>query len=467
MGSGLMQLLATGQQDIYLTGNPAMTHFKKVFRTHTNFAMEPIEVPFVNRSDCFIYEKTSFKAKIERHADLIAQVYFVFEIPDIVSDNVMSFRWIEHLGEAIIDNCSISIGGNIIDKQYGEYLYIQNSLTMDQAKRDIYNKMTGNVMQVNDPDTYNQITSQTFNSLSRIPLRYRIGSGYPTASKDPNNFVPSIPTRKIYVPLQFWFTRDYGCALPLVSLQYSEVEINIEIRPFVELYKIVSNRAGDQNFYAPNLSISGHTLDNFVSNVRQRFLISSAVLDIRAHLEINYIYLDTLERQYFAYKPLQYMIEQTTRIEYRNLLNNNVVDLILQNPIRDCYFVCKRNDLRTTNNWFVYTDKGSPILQKAKIMFNGLDRIPLKEAEFFSYVQPFQHYKGNNVDGLYVYSFSLYPTEYQPSGSFNASRVNKIQFYMNVATPKDDTYGYDAVFYVNNYNLLLVSSGLCGVKYSL
>ena len=465
MGAGIIQLLFFGQQDIYLKSNPSMTFFKKVFKTHTNFAMESIRVDF-NRSETNVYEKTILKAKIPRHADLVSQMYLVFEIPEIISDNIQAFRWIENIGEAIIDNYYVTIGGSIIDRHYGEFLHAHNSLSFNADKRDVFNKMSGNVDQLKNPEIYFLRGS----SLSDPPLRYRIGSGYPGYvaynPTNPNLYRPSIPSRKLYVPLMFWFNKDIGNALPLISLQYSEVELTIELRPWVELYKVLYNKNGRVDFYAPNLYIQSHHIKNFISNVTSRFLISDTVVDCKCHLEANYVYLDDVERQYFAYKPLDYLIEQVVRIDYKNIKENYVANMTLQNPIKEIIWMLKRSDLNLTNNWFDYLDNYNKILKTAKIMFNGIDRIEEKDAEYYNYLQPFQHHIGNAKEGLFVYSFAIHPDDHQPSGSVNASRINNIQFFLNSKHPNDDSYSYDATFYVINYNFLRISSGLAGVVYS-
>jgi hypothetical protein len=466
MGAGIMQLLFFGQQDIYLKSNPSITFFKKVFKTHTNFAMESIKVE-LNKTDTNIYQTTVLKAKIPRHADLVSQIYFVFEIPEIISDNIMGFRWIPNLGEAIISNYYISVGGSIIDKHYGEYLHIMNNLTSTADKRRLFDSMTGNTLQLTEPDTY---AMQTNNLISHSSVRYRIGSAYPTYKAfdptKPDDYQPSIPTRKIYVPLRFWFNKDIGSALPLVSLQYSEVEITIELRPWAELYKLFYKKNGAQDYYAPNLYIEAHQMKNFVSNYRQKFLLSDTVIDCRCSLECNYIYLDTLERQYFAYKPLDYLIEQLTQINKHSIQENTVLDLVLQNPVKEVIWVTKRNDIGIKNDWFNFTDNYEKIMLTAKLMFNGMDRMEEKDAEYYNYVQPYQHHTSCGKDGLYVYSFAVFPEKYQPSGSVNCSRINNIQFYMKSRKPRDTSYKYDVTFYAINYNFLRISSGLAGVVYN-
>lgn len=465
MGAGIMQLLFIGQQDIFLKSNPSITYFKKVYKTHSNFAMESIRLDF-NKSETFIYEKTTLKLKIPRHADLVAQMYFVYEIPEIISDNVLNFRWIQNIGEGIIDNYYISIGGSIIDKQYGEFLHIQNNLNFTTDKRDAFNRMSGNVLQLYAPDQVALLN----NNLSNPPLRYRVGSSYPTYVPydplNPSTYKPSIPTRKIYVPLTFWFNKDIGNALPLVSLQYSEVELTIELRPWIQLYQLYYNKSGKLGFYSPNIYIQAHQFHNFVSNIPKTFLLSETVVDCKCYIEANYIYLDDVERSYFAYKPLDYLIEQVTLVERPNVQPTTVLDMVLQNPLKEIIWVLKRSDQNVYNSWFDYLDRFEKIMHSAKIMFNGVDRFDEKESEYFNYLQPYQHHTGNPKDGLYVYSFSIFPEEYQPSGSVNASRINNIQFYMTCREPRDSTYSYNASLYVINYNYIRISSGLCGLVYS-
>lgn len=466
MGAGIMQLLFFGQQDIYLKSNPSITFFKKVFNTHSNFAMESIKVDF-NKTDTFIYEKTILKVKIPRHADLVSQMYLALELPEIISDNVMNFRWIPNIGEAIIDNYYVSIGGSIIDKQYGEYLHIQNALSFNANKRDVFDRMSGNVVRMTNPEQY----THSVNNMSAPHLRYRVASTYPTYTpydlQNPGAYKPSIPTRKIFIPLTFWFNRDIGNALPLVSLQYSEVELTIELRPWIELYQLFYNKGGVLGYYAPSPNIEAHQMKNFVSNVPKTALVSDQVIDSRCYLEANYIYLDNMERSYFALKPLDYLIDQVIRVERSGLKETTVIDLVLQNPVKEIIWVCMRSDQHLKNSWFDYLDQNEKIMESAKIVFNGLDRIDDKDESYYNYVQPFQHHTGNTKDGLYLYSFAMNPEEYQPSGSVNASRINTIQLQMKTRPlPSSSSYSYDSVFYIVSHNFLRISSGLAGVVYN-
>lgn len=469
MGAGLIQLLFIGAQNALLCWNPEITYFKKVYKRHSNFSMESIRVE-MNRTDVFIYENTTFTVKIPRHADLICQIYLTVTLPDIISDNILSFRWIENIGEALINNCSITIGGNKIDQQTGDFMYAINQLTLTNDKREIYKKMTGDVIELTNPEEY----VLRHNNLSRVPLRYRLGDAYPSVIEpftipqgQEDNFTPSIPHRTLYIPLYFWFNREIGNALPLVSLQYSDVQLVIETNPITSLYKIFYNLNGVQDFHAPNSAIQAHKLENFVTNKRYNFLKSSGILNLQAALECNYIYLDTVERNYFAYKPLEYLIEQVTRVEHNELQVNNIVDFVLQNPIKEIIWFCRRDNVALDNDWFNFEDLyGENIVKTAKIMFNGLDRFDEKTVEYFNWLQPFQHHTANAKQGLMCYSFAVSPEDYQPSGSVNASRINNIQFNLVTKKTYNKSYAFDVVFFAINYNFLTIASGLGGTKFS-
>lgn len=153
------------------------------------------------------------------------------------------------------------------------------------------------------------------------------------------------------------------------------------------------------------------------------------------------------------------------RIDRYSLGENNIFDLVLQNPVKEFIWVFKRNDLKSTNNWFDFLDKEVPILKQAKFMFNGLDRMDNKDEAYYNYVQPYQHHYGCK-DGVYVYSFSLFADEFQPSGSCNMSRINKIQFACILKNPPSNEYSYDLTIYAVSYNFLKITSGLAGVVFS-
>jgi hypothetical protein len=444
MPGGLLQLLALGNQNLYLTGNPSITFFKKVYNTYTNFSMESIRID-LNRNDVFVNENTILKATIDRHGDMVSQVYFVFELPDIDFSDELLFKWVDFVGETIVDNYHISINGNIIDKQTGEFAHLYQSLSFDAGKKYMYEKLVG----------------QRFDIPSReIPST---PYGMYVQSFDPTN----VPARKIYLPLHFWFNKSLAHSLPLISLQYSEVELTIELRPLKDIYRLYYVKNGVSDFYAPNLNDSTHALSAFIDNTNKRYQISENLIDIKAYLEVNYIYLDKSERAFFLYKPIEYLIEQTSRIERSGLAGSSTIDLVLQNPVKEILWVCSRSDRSLKNDWFNYHDNNATIMENAKLIFNGIDRFDLKDSIYFNYVQPYQHHRCNYKDGLYVYSFAINADDIeQPSGACNMSMINKIQMYMTLRRPTDISYQYDTTFYVVNYNLFRIEKGLGSLAFS-
>jgi hypothetical protein len=444
MPGGLMQLLAWGNQNLYLNGNPSITFFKKVYKTHTNFSMESIRINF-NRTDALVSDTTTLKATIARHGDLVSHMYLVFELPDIQFSEDLVFKWIDYIGEAIIANCQISINGNVIDRQTGEFKHLYHQLAYGADKQFMLEKMTAHRYDVptkKQPYTpYGMVIHQNFSTF--------------------------IPSRLVYVPLNFWCNKTLAHGIPLIALQYSEVEVSIDIRPIAQLYTLFYVKNGISDFWAPNTNNSAHSLSNFVDNSKKRFMLSDTVLDIKAYLEVNYVFLDTAERKFFAYKPLEYLIEQTTTINRFNVSDATVHDLVLTNPVKEILWVCSRSDNNERNMWFNYTDQDAQILSTAKLMFNGLDRFDEKDAIYFNYVQPFQHHRANYKDGLYVYSFAINADDYdQPSGAANSSVINKVQMYMTTKKPDINTYTFNATFYAISYNLLRIEKGLGSIVFS-
>ena len=272
-GGGLMQLVAYGAQDVYLTGNPQITFFKVVYRRHTNFAMESIENPF-NGAPNFGKKVT---CTIQRNGDLIHRMYLQATLPQVQlqpSDGSgAQFRWLNWIGHNLIEYVEIEIGGQRIDKHYGDWLHIWNELTQEAGKQAGYAKMVGNV-----PELTN--------------LLYQGGStcdndcygGEPLTSEV---ITSCAPMYTLYIPLQFWFCRNPGLALPLIALQYHEVRINLEFNTLNNVCWDYSN------------SSDPHAIRN---RVGQCGLAA-------ASLYVDYIYLDTDERRKFAQVSHEYLID--------------------------------------------------------------------------------------------------------------------------------------------------------------
>jgi len=450
MPGGLIQLVAVGGQNLYLNGNPKLSFFKKVFKTYTNFSMESMRLNF-SKNTMHIKEKTLLSCKIDRNGDMLQNMYFVFTLPNIPKKSGEKFKFVQNLGEVIVDNYYISIGGNIIDKQYGEWLHIWAELSLSSDKTYGYSKIIGNVADIYAPDDYSK--------------KYIDGD-------------IQIFGRKVYLPLHFWFNKIPGLALPLISLQYHTVEVHVELRPLVDIFTLGLSKTPYQE---------STTRKPTPDECSDYFNIQNNSLFIDPYIEANYIFLDTTERTFFATKNQEYLVEQVVRFSYDDLNKFNMVDIDVHNPVKEFIWVIARNDRGLHNRWYDFTDwdtlkinekpnitdtrdfsessVNGEILRSAKFLFNGVDRQEAKDNYYYNIVQPYQHHTQVPKTGIYNFSFSLNPENFQPSGSCNFSKINKIQMYTELIVPRGD-YRYEMNLYAINYNLLNVTAGLAGLAFA-
>jgi hypothetical protein len=274
MAGGLMQLVAYGAQDVYLTGNPQITFWKVTYRRHTNFAMESIEQTFNGQAD-FGRRVT---CTISRNGDLAYRTYLQITLPEIGQSlsptGQVYARWLDFPGEQLISQVEVEIGGQRIDRQYGDWMHIWCQLTLSKEQERGYYKMIGNTTQL----TYvcDPLFSNVDGPCSTDGIRQVCA---------PRN---ALPETTLYVPLQFWYCRNPGLALPLIALQYHEVKINLDIRNIEECLWAVSNIEGT---------------GTKVANAYKQSLAA-------ASLFVDYIFLDTDERRRMAQNPHEYLIEQ-------------------------------------------------------------------------------------------------------------------------------------------------------------
>ena len=236
MGGGLMQLVAYGAQDVYLTGNPQITFWKVTYRRYTNFSIESIEQTFNGQAD-FGRRVT---CTISRNGDLAYRTYLQVTLPEINQamanqfngtatspNNGVYARWLDFPGEQLISQVEVEIGGQRIDRQYGDWMHIWQQLTLTAEQQRGYYKMVGNTTQL----TF--ITDPSFAAIDGP-----CSSDAPRQVCAPRN---ALPETTLYVPFQFWYCRNPGLALPLIALQYHEVKINLDLRPIDECLWAVSS----------------------------------------------------------------------------------------------------------------------------------------------------------------------------------------------------------------------------------
>jgi hypothetical protein len=441
-----MQLVAYGAQDVYLTANPQVTFFKQLYRRHSNFAIEAIEQTFNGVGN---FGKR-VQSTISRNGDLITKVYVQVTLPaidDTVIDPACSFGWVNYLGDALIDNVYIEIGGQQIDKHYGQWLYIWNALSLPTSLQPGYSYMTSG--------------------------QNGLANGKCLPCVQPNQITGCLQEKTMYIPLEFWFNRHAGLALPLIALQYHEVKINVDFVPLQYLVNIVNGTATQKSTSFNNLANLGM---------------------VACSLYVDYIYLDTEERRRFAQVAHEYLIEQLQFTGTESVTStSNKIQLQFNHPCKEIvwtvqnpkYYDCNYQE----NLPFYYLDQYSNNpTAVAKIQLNGQDRFTEREGAYFSVVQTYQHHTNSPAGNTYysetqnsaaasangydsaicVYSFALKPEHIQPSGSCNFSRIDNAVLNLTL-TPGAFSPTNSAVninVYATNYNVLRIMSGMGGLAYS-
>ena len=305
-----MQLVAYGAQDVYLTGNPQITFWKVSYKRHTNFAMESIEQTFNGQAD-FGRRVT---CTISRNGDLAYRTYLQVTLPEInqqmkgsAAGSAVYARWLDFPGEQLISQVEVEIGGQRIDRQYGDWMHIWNNLTLPVDQVRGYYGMVGNTTEL----TF--ITDPSFNDVDG-PCQ----SNAPRQVCAPRN---ALPETTLYVPFQFWYCRNPGLALPLIALQYHEVKINLDIRPI------------DECLWAVGSLSHGSAACGRVTAAYNQSLVA-------ASLYVDYIFLDTDERRRMAQNPHEYLIEQLQFTGDESVgSSSNKIKLNFNHPVKELIWV--------------------------------------------------------------------------------------------------------------------------------
>ena len=396
-----MQLVAYGAQDIYLTGNPQITFFKVVYRRHTNFSMESIEQT-INGN---VAAGSRVTSTISRNGDLVYRLFF--ELTGTLSTaGSAADEDLANPGAAAFDNVEIEIGGQRIDRQSGQWMHVWSSLTQSNSAR-VTAGVTG-------------AGGTLFQELAGMAGCKGVVST--AALEVVTAGTIEIPSGGIRVPLQFWFCRNPGLALPLIALQYHEVKV---VTTFSTVFKT----------------------------------------NPTATLWADYIYLDTDERRRFAQVSHEYLIEQ---VQYQAGSSATVsTELNFNHPVKELVW---------TSGW--NNGQQADLTGKYQLKLNGHDRMAMRGTEYFTKQQVWMHHTGpggidsaadislatasgivgNGTNAIAVYSFALKPEEHQPSGTCNFSRIDNAQLYSDAPESRD--------VYAINYNVLRIMSGMGGLAYS-
>ena len=411
---GLLQLVALGKQDVFLTGNPQMTWFKMVYRRYTNFAIESQPMYFDGTPD---FGKR-ITCNVPRRGDLLSQIILEVTLPALQLLDGTPVSYVNAVGHALIQEITLEIGEQEIDRQTGEWMEIwSNYITTNDKKTAFYN-MIGKL------------------------------DGY----SPPTLFGPL----KLYIPLRFWFCKNPGFALPLIALQYHPIRINLTLRPLNQLFF-------SQALPTPLCT----TLQVKPANITDLMLWG------------DYVYLDVEERRRFVSSTHEYLIEQvqyTSPIPIAPGATSGSLRFEFNHPVRELFWYVQRDDMTRYHEYFNYSSLGTfevgirkDILLDAVLQLDGFDRFQVRDAGYFRLVQPWQYHTVVPEElFMYSYSFALRPEDAQPSGSMNASRMDSMVLQINIEPTLVNSIGtLHTRIYGINHNVLRIADGFGGVLFTI
>ena len=510
MSGGLIQLVSASNQDIVLTGNPSKTFFKSTYHKYTNFSLQKFRLDFEGAKTLRLSEESNFTFKVKRYADLLMDCYLSVDLPNIWSpifppntDAVSTenntgawipyeFRWIENIGAQMISRITITCGNQTLQEYSGSYILAMAQRDFSGEKKALFDKMTGNVPELNNPA----------NSGSRV-------NSYPNAyyTTNPAGAEPSIRGRTLYIPLNSWFTMKSQMAFPLVALQYNELQINVTMRPIQELFQIrdVMDSENNYPYVAPNFNLYYMQFYRFLQTPPDISLGVTSYTDTRTlwnadvHLNCTYCFLSNAESRIFALNEQKYLFRQVREDIFYNVTGSNRVQLNSIGMISNYTFYMQRSDANLRNEWSNYTNwpynylpydlipastsgdyqitRTNPdgtstvvyigpgvnadgkltgwlltgnynleneknILISMALLLDGSYRENAQPVGVYNYIEKYTRTAGNAPDGLYVYNFCMNtsPFDLQPSGAINMSRFTTIEFELNTIVPSLDPY---------------------------
>jgi len=463
MGGGLMQLVAYGAQDIYLTGQPQITFFKSVYRRHTNFAVESIQQT-INGS---VVPGARVSVTVSRNGDLLKNLWIEYNPSTVIVTT--SDCWLGcDFSHALLQQLELEIGGQLIDRQYGLWLTVWRELT--ECNPTGIQAPLGLGIGGQEPSSENDVVY--------LPTRYQQMSYTHKGNKSYNNFgtggygTASAPQRA-YIPMAFWFCKNPGLAIPLIALQYHEVKFNIQFA--------LANQFVLPDTTAPTVDLTSITV------------------------YADYIYLDTTERRQFAQNAHEYLIDQ---LQYQQesgvTTSSETIRLNFNHPVKELIWCGTPLPVTviTPSQYSVITGGATPFPitgsipagsnfppppttssksgLTTKIVLNGTDRFSERHFTYFTRNQIWDTHTGfgstANPDCIAVYSFALRPEEHQPSGTCNFSRIDTAQLVFNnansinyngtVINPNPSNLINPLTIFAVNYNVLRIMSGMGGLAYS-
>lgn len=363
MTGGLLNIVAYGNQNVILNGNPKKSFFKSTYSKYTNFGLQKFRIDFTGQRSLRLTTDSTFTFYIPRYADLLMDTYVVVTLPTIWSPiwpassdcsktwAPFEFRWIENLGTQMIKEVRISVGGQTLQVLTGKYLLALVQRDFAGTKKTLYSQMTGNIPELNDPG----------NSNGRV-------NTYPNAyyTTLPQGSEPSIRSYKLYIPINAWFTLSYQMAFPLVALQYNELKIDVVMRPIQDLYTIrdVMDPANGWPIVRPNYSNEYMQLYRFLQSPPSVSLNAAdyqnpgrSEWNADIHLISTYGFLSNEESKQFAANEQKYLIKSAYEWNFENVTGSQRV--WLENTlgmVSSWMFFFQRSDISLRNQWSNYTN---------------------------------------------------------------------------------------------------------------
>ena len=420
MAGGLMQLVAYGAQDVYLTGNPKVTFFQAVYRRHTNFAMENIEQTVNGTAS----NSGRVSVTVARNGDLVNDMYIELKAKSGLETGTGTANadacWV---AERAVKDVELSIGGQRIDKHYQKWWRLYSELYLDESKKASWGKMT------------TAVDSQVF------------------------------------LPLIFFFNRNPGLALPLIALQYHEVRLDFDLTDQFTThtdgttFKVWANYIYLDTEERRRFAQKGH--EYLIEQVQHTGVDTVTAAGGTKQVRLSYNH---------PVKELVWCLSENN--DQQGLWNFTTkaddAEIVLES---DPTAIAASNAFVSTSGsgaplLKVGTDGGSSkfteeavgTVDTMKLVLNGQDRFKEQSGKYFNQVQAYNHHSGSPYAGVYSYSFALKPEEHQPTGTCNFSRIDNAQVAIKTTAGNDNATNLN--MFAVNYNVLRIQSGMRGLAFS-
>ena len=360
MAGGILNLVAVGNQNVLLNGNPDKTFFKSKYSKYTNFGLQKFRIDFEGSRTLLLNEPTEYNFKIPRYGDLLMDTYIVISLPYIwstilppTSENEdwipYEFKWIDNIGSQIIKEVQITCGGATLQKYSGAYLMNMVDRDFSTDKKNLFNDMTGNVDELKNPEN--------------IENR---NNSYPNAfyTTNQNGSSPSINSRNLYIPINTWFTLNSKMALPLVAMQKNELQIKVILRPINELFTVrdVYDKQNNYPRIQPNFTRTLFSMYRFLQTPpsielnESDYGIKTNLWNSDIHLISTYCFLSEEERTLFAGKEQNYLIKTIYEYNFNNIVGTSKIKINTGGLVSNWMFYLQRSDINLRNEWSNYTN---------------------------------------------------------------------------------------------------------------